>query len=163
MTTGHAFTFAVMVNSLCAMLCASAFASPIVLNSGTYEITAETLMPNLEENLRYAISHHRQCLGTQDVTTLFPILRHETFTGCVLVDDQTLGEQAKFSLNCQNTEAATGTARLTVNPDSIYGVLKIKMGGKNMTFSQRIKGTRLGVCEVVQNNEYDRDKELERG
>ena len=147
MTSSRVLTFASRTHSLCTMLCASALASSIEFNPGTYEVSVETSLPNLEENLRYTNTHYRQCIGTQDVTTLFPILHLETFTGCILEDEQALGNQVGFTLNCQNTEAATGTAHINVHTDSIYGVLNIKMGGKNMTFTQRIKGNRLGICE----------------
>lgn len=129
------------------ILCSSTFASPIVSNPGDYKITVETIMPNLEENLRYATVHDQKCLNTQDVTTLFPILQHKSFKDCVLVDDKTAAEQGEFFLlTCQNTNSASGTARLFVNPERIYAILKIKMGGKNMTFSQRIRGFRIGEC-----------------
>ncbi len=159
-TTRRVFTFATTTHCLCTMLCASALASSIHLNPGTYEITVETLLPNLEENLRYTNTHYRKCFGTQDVTTLFPILHLETFTCCVLVNNQALGDQLEFTLNCKNMEAATETARMSVHADSINGVINIKMGGKNMTFTQRIKGTRLGVCEVVRDSEFDQDGEM---
>ena len=120
-----------------------------MLNPGTYELTVETLLPNLEENLRYATTQQRHCLGTQEATTLFPILRHPAFTGCVLSGDQTVEDRLEYSLECSNPEAATGVAHLSVSPTGISGVLDIKMGGKNMTLSQRITGPRLGACESV--------------
>jgi hypothetical protein len=33
-----------------------------------------------------------------------------------------------------------------VREDTIIGVLRVKMGGKNLTFGQRIDGTPLGPC-----------------
>jgi len=132
---------------VCGVLCASVHASPLVLNPGTYELTVETLLPHLEENLRYATTHQRYCLGTQDAATLFPILRHPAFTGCGLAGGQTVEDRLEYSLECSNPEAATGVARLSVSPTAVNGVLEIKMGGKNMTLSQRITGPRLGACE----------------
>jgi len=122
------------------------FASPVALNPGTYELTVETLLPNLEENLRYATTHQRHCLGTEEAATLFPILRHQAFAGCVLTGGQSVEDRLEYSLECSNREAASGAARLTVSPTGVYGVLEIKMGGKNMTLSQRISGARLGQC-----------------
>jgi hypothetical protein len=118
-----------------------------VLNPGTYELTVETLLPHLEENLRYATTHQQYCLGTQEATTLFPILRHLAFTGCVLSGGQSVEDRLEYSLECSNAEAASGTAHLSVSPTGVNGVLEIKMGGKNMTLSQRIIGPRLGACE----------------
>jgi hypothetical protein len=141
-----ALAFARYVVGVFGVLCASVFASPLVLNPGTYELTVETLLPNLEENLRYATTHQRHCLGTEEVTTLFPILRHQAFAGCVLSGGQTVEDRLEYSLECSNPEAATGVAHLMVSPAGVNGVLDIKMGGKNMTLSQRITGPRLGAC-----------------
>jgi hypothetical protein len=144
MSSGLAF--ARFVVGVCAVRSASVFASPLVLNPGTYELTVETLLPHLEENLRYATTHQRHCLGTQEATTLFPILLHQAFAGCVLAGGQTVEDRAEYTLECSNREAATGVAHLRVSPTGVNGVLEIKMGGKNMTLSQRITGPRLGAC-----------------
>jgi hypothetical protein len=36
---------------------------------------------------------------------------------------------------------------LNAGPGRVAGVLEIKMGGKNMTFAQRIAAVRQGECE----------------
>src|SRR5712691_11343864 len=46
-----------------------------------YELTTETSMPHLEENLRYANTTRRQCLALSQLTTAFPILRHPALEG----------------------------------------------------------------------------------
>jgi hypothetical protein len=130
------------------LLCAAASASPLVLNPGAYVITAETLLPHLEENLRYATTRNKRCLGTQEATSLFPILDHQAFAGCELVEVRAWRERSEFSLVCKNPEAATGTAHLVAGPNAIFGLLEIKMGAKNMTLSQRINGPRVGACEA---------------
>jgi hypothetical protein len=128
------------------LLCCGALGAPVVLYPGLYDVTTETLLPHLEENLRYATTHARQCLDAQDVSTLFPLLRHQAFAGCELVQGVADGQAISFPLACRNPEAASGVARLTLEPDRLLGVLEIKMGGKNMTLSQRITGPRLGPC-----------------
>lgn len=145
-TASPRLSFARFAVGVCAVPCASVLASPLVLNPGIYELTVETLLPHLEENLRYATTHHRYCLGTEEATTLFPILLHPAFAGCVLSGGQTVEERVEYSLECSNPEAATGVAHLTVSSAGLNGILEIKMGGKNMTLSQRITGPRLGAC-----------------
>ena len=132
------------------MLCAGSLAAPLPLNPGVYDVTVETVLPHLEENLRYSTIRQRQCLGTNDAESLFPLLLHPALAGCALVGGQTFAERVEFSLRCRNPEAATGTARLRVNANGVYGVLEIKMGGKNMTLSQRISAPRLGGCAMQQ-------------
>jgi len=147
MTFIHAITHSAIGPAVYGFSCAVAFATPLGLNPGSYDIAAETLLPHLEENMRYATTRERHCLGTQDATTLFPILRHEALAGCTLSNGQTTGQHHEYTIACSNPATATGTARLTVNPAAIRGVVEIKLGGKNMTLSQRINGTRTGGCE----------------
>jgi hypothetical protein len=127
---------------------ASLLASPLVLNPGSYELTIETVLPHLEENLRYATTQQQYCLGTQEVTTLFPILSHAAFTGCTLTGGQSVEGRLEYALACKNPQAASGVARLSVSPTRVDGVLEIKMGGKSMTLSQRIAGPRVGACQA---------------
>ena len=128
----------------------SAPAAPVAIDHGRYALTVETVMPNLEENLRYATIHENRCLDGGAADALFPLLGHQSFAGCHLEDGVMDGDQRRYSLRCQNPAAATGTARVTITPVVLRGVLEIRMGGKNMTLSQRVAGTRLGDCPAVQ-------------
>jgi hypothetical protein len=133
---------------ICSAASASLLASPLVLDPGSYALTIETVLPHLEENLRYATTRQQYCLGTQEATTLFPILRHAAFTGCALTGGQLIEGRLEYALACKNPQAASGVARLSVSPASVDGVLEIKMGGKSMTLSQRIAGPRVGACQA---------------
>ena len=128
------------------LLCAAAWASGEAVAPGTYAITAQTVMPNLEENLRYATTRERRCLSGRDLAYVFPILRHHSLEGCKLVDESRRGSAIRYVLACANAQVATGAARLDAAPGRITGSLEIKMGGKNMTFSQRIEALRQGDC-----------------
>ena len=100
-------------------------------------------MPHLEESLRYATTRERRCLHGDEPTSLFPILRHPSLEGCRL-----RGEAPGYRLVCASAEVATGSARLDAAAGRIAGLLEIKMGGKNMTFAQRIEAVRQGGCEL---------------
>jgi len=119
-------------------LAAAAWASGEAPRPGIYDITARTQMPHLEENLRYATVRERRCLQAHDLATLFPILRHPSLKGCKLGID--------YALTCASPQVATGSARLDTAPGRISGNLEIKMGGKNMTFSEHIDAVRQGDC-----------------
>ena len=51
-----------------------------------------------------------------------------------------------LQLICKSIQVATGTATLTLKPNQIVGSLEIQMGGKNMTFSQRMQAIRQADC-----------------
>ena len=118
----------------------------VTLAQGNYEVVAQTVLPNLEENLRYATTRSLRCLGSETPASLFPILLHPAFSGCTLVRQEGAGDGLAFNLQCSNPEAATGTASLLLDDQHFAGTLDLKMGGKNMTLSQRISGSRRGGC-----------------
>ncbi len=132
---------------LLAAMCLPAHAvERVAIPSGEYDLTAQTVLPHLEEALRYATTRARQCLREQDATGVFPLLLHPAFAGCRLVPDARAGDGLHFSLRCANPGAASGLAVLAVDRGVLAAVLELKMGGKNMTLSQRIHGPRVGPC-----------------
>ncbi len=120
--------------------------SVVSISHGEYMVKTEIVMPHLQNSLDYTNTQTRQCLGRQQASTLFPILEHVSFAGCSLIEKQIDAENAEFNLACSNPEAATGLARFVINKESFRGTLSIKMGGKNMKFSQRVYGRRIGAC-----------------
>jgi hypothetical protein len=110
---------------------------------GLYALTIQTVLPHLEEALRYATVKANRCLADDSADSFFPLLRHEAFSGCSLAP---AAQTDTFTLHCLNPQAATGLARFERSADGIRAVLELKMGAKNMTLSQRVSGTRLGAC-----------------
>lgn len=122
-------------------------ATPVaILRPGEYELTTQTILPHLEEALRYATNRARQCLRAPDATDVFPLLRHQAFAGCSLVPESEADDGLHFTLQCVNPQAASGSAAFEVDTSHVSAVLELKMGGKNMTLSQRLYGPRLGPC-----------------
>ena len=131
---------------LVAMSLSANAAGVVPLTPGEYDLTTETLLPHLEEALRYATTRTHACLHEVDATSLFPLLRHAAFAGCSLVPDVETGDIVSFTLVCNNPQAASGTATFEIGARYFSAVLDVKMGGKNMTLSQRLYGPRLGSC-----------------
>jgi hypothetical protein len=105
--------------------------------AGLYEVTVETSMPHLEENLRYAVTHETRYLDHQDLALAFPILGHASLSDCHLDGGQRSGEEVFYALICTGAHGTTGNAVWTLDAQRISGTLHVKLGGKNMTFSQR--------------------------
>lgn len=131
---------------LTAMSLSGAGATPVAVPPGEYDLTTQTVLPHLEEALRYATTRTRRCLHEPDATNIFPLLRHQAFTGCSLVPNAQASDGRSFNLQCTNPEAATGSAVFEVDASDVAAVLELKMGGKNMTLSQRLYGRRVGPC-----------------
>ncbi|HEY0940113.1 MAG TPA: hypothetical protein VGE08_08460 [Steroidobacter sp.] len=121
---------------------ASAASNPARL----YEITIETGMPHLEENLRYAITRSRQFLARNDLGSAFPILDHPSLAGCKLREQQHAEDMLLYVLVCEGSAETTGTARWQLGERVIRGTLDVKLGGKNMTLYQRVTGTLIDGC-----------------
>ena len=132
--------------ALMSPLLASSVSAQVPITPGEYEVTAETVLPHLEEALRYATTHTRECLREPDAIRLFPLLLQPAFAGCHLVPAASAGDNLRFVLRCANPEAATGSAVFNVSHHKFSAVLELKMGGKNMTLSQKLTGTRVGSC-----------------
>jgi hypothetical protein len=123
-----------------------------LLPARLYDVTIETGMPHLEENLRYTTTHQQSCISLKDLATEFPILNHPTLAGCTLQGESQNGDSAgkngtvKFALSCSDRHGTTGMAVWHIDKQRIRGRLDVKLGGKNMTFSQTVTARVVGNC-----------------
>jgi hypothetical protein len=115
--------------------------------SGFYQVTTETTMPHLDENLRYATMRERRCLNDQKLSSAFPIMAHNALAGCTLDHENREGEMISYVLSCGGGHGTTGAARWQLGTGEIRGTLDVRLGGKNMTFSQRVTARPLHECE----------------
>jgi len=113
-----------------------------------YQVTTETVMPHLEENLRYAITHEERCLAEHDLATEFPILDHPALRGCALEHAARRDEVISYTLICTGAHGTTGNASWELGQRQVSGTLNVKLGGKNITFYQRIVAVPAGACVV---------------
>lgn len=111
-----------------------------------YEITTETVMPHLEENLRYANTREERCLAHQELPAAFPILSHAALNGCKLEYESRQDDIVSYLLVCEGGYGTTGRATWRVGEHQLSGKLTVKLGGKNMTFYQRVTARPLGDC-----------------
>jgi hypothetical protein len=111
-----------------------------------YEVTTETGMPHLEENLRYTTTRQKVCLAHQALATAFPILDHPALRGCILRNEVRNEDTFSYTLACEGGHGTTGEATWHIEAHRLRGILNIKLGGKNMTFYQRVTALPLGNC-----------------
>ncbi|MBV8210806.1 MAG: hypothetical protein JO133_12175 [Burkholderiaceae bacterium] len=110
----------------------------------SYEVVTETDMPHLEENLRYATRREARCLDRNDLSDAFWMLRHVSLQDCRLVKADEDASSATYRLQCSGGHGTIGDARWQFDEDRLTGTLRVRLGGKNMTFYQRITATRTG-------------------
>jgi hypothetical protein len=114
-----------------------------------YHLTTETGMPHLEENLRYSMTQDTQCLAHERLATIFPVLEHPSLRGCRLDEEKAEGNELSYTLICEGGHGTTGYATWELGAHQIRGTLNVKLGGKNMTFYQRITAVPVGQCEAA--------------
>jgi Protein of unknown function (DUF3617) len=114
-----------------------------------YEVITETGMPHLEENLRYTTTREKVCLAHQALAAAFPILDHPALRGCSLQNETRRGDTISYTLACTGGHETMGEATWHVEERWIQGTLNIKLGGKNMTFYQRVTAQPLGSCPAA--------------
>lgn len=122
---------------------AACLAEPTAYAPGLYHLEWQTVLPHLEEMRRTREKTTRCLTGT--ATELFPVMMQPALRGCSIEPSPDTGPEA-FAVDCQTDLVATGHARITRDRADTKGDLNIKMGGKNMTFSQHVRATRLGGC-----------------
>jgi hypothetical protein len=115
--------------------------------SRLYEVVIETGMPNLEENLRYATTKSTHCFNDSELAQSFSALRHDALRGCELEHARHLSNGSSYDLTCKGSTETHGNATWSVTPERKIGTLRVKLGGKNMTFFQRVSARVWGACE----------------
>ena len=114
-----------------------------------YEIITETSMPHLEENLRYATTREQRCLEPDGLWSAFPILQFAALKDCRLEPKSRQEDAVSYSLVCTGGHGTTGHATWQLGRTQSTGTLNVKLGGKNMTFSQRLIARALGACSTT--------------
>ena len=124
----------------------------IAIPNGEYEIVANVVLPNLQDSLTKTTARQILCRQQHPANAFFPLLKHPSFTGCSLSkgvvkqQSNTGMTQHSFQLNCENKDAATGTATFEIKHNQFSARLKIKMGAKNMTMTQHLKAHKVAPC-----------------
>jgi len=119
---------------------------PLILPAGAYTLAAQTMMPHLDE-MRLLVRHEERCFdGSDALPSLFPVMRQPALTGCSLGLGTQDGERLRYVLVCASPRVATGSAEILPTTKGAIGKLDVRMGGKNMTFAQRVEMIRHGDC-----------------
>ena len=95
---------------------------------------------------RDATTREKRCLDHQELSPAFPILNDPSLKGCKLDKESRHEDTVSYPLVCEGGHGTTGTAIWYLGADQIRGTLDVRLGGKNMTFYQRITAQPMGKC-----------------
>lgn len=122
--------------------CAAAEAAP----QRRFEVTTVTGMPHLDENLRYATVTETMCLNVQELSGVFWMLKDVSLQDCKLVKSEQTADAASYALQCTGGHGTQGSASWELGSSALTGTLQVRLGGKNMTFFQRVNARAVGSC-----------------
>lgn len=128
------------------LVCLPLRAQPMGAPPGLYEIAVATSMPHLDENLRYATRASRRCLPDLDASAHFWMLREPALAGCRLQPLEAEGDLRGYDLACSGGNQATGRIEWHLDALGGTGQLSVRLGGKNMTFTQFATARRVAAC-----------------
>lgn len=145
MTREPTITYGLYVLTLSVLIRSSTGAAETI-SPQLYEIITETAMPHLEENLRYATTREQRCLERGELRSAFAILQYAALKDCRLDQESRQEDVVSYALVCKGGHGTTGHATWQLGPTQSTGTLNVKLGGKNMTFSQRVTARAQGAC-----------------
>ncbi len=137
---------AVAISALLTIQSAALAADQATLAAGEYEVTVRLALPNVEDTR--VSKTVRNCItangsGSRGLGVLGD---NNPLSACPVRNVRGQQKELRFDIVCPGSNAAIGMARFTLAPTGFEGSIDIKMGGKNMTMSERQVGRRIGDC-----------------
>ncbi|WP_334150494.1 DUF3617 domain-containing protein [Hyphomicrobium sp.] len=128
-------------------LSGSAQAGDLILPvPGAYEVEMRLELPHVED---MAVSKTATICVTDSETHGIAVLSdNNPLTRCPASNIRHQGDTLTFDLVCEGRNQAIAWAKFTLGPDRFRGAFDMKMGGKNMTMSERQSGHRVGDCKT---------------
>ena len=127
------------------LVASSATAAEPAIPPGRYALGSQTVMPHLDA-MRNSVDHRELCVADGALERLFPVLEHPALRGCTLAYPKPEAGGTRYVLACASARVASGGLLLVTAGDTFVGDLAVKMGGKNMTFTQHVRAERHGAC-----------------
>lgn len=115
-----------------------------LLQPGAYEVQMKMELPHVED------------MGIQKTATvciidggahgIVVLSESNPLARCPASDIKQTGDELTFDLICEGHNQAVAWAKFRLGPDWFAGAFDMKMGGKNMTMTERQTGHRVGAC-----------------
>ncbi|MGI9384747.1 MAG: DUF3617 domain-containing protein [Methyloligellaceae bacterium] len=115
-------------------------------SAGLYEITARIELPNVPPVA--APIRATRCLTAAALKSgaAFGIQSRNPLRVCTRSDVKVSRGAATFHITCPGPNAPSAQARFEVTPNGFKGIIRMNMGGKNMTMTERQTARRIGDC-----------------
>lgn len=114
------------------------------LEPGQYEIQMRLELPHLEDQA--ATKTTSVCVTAEPSHGLVVLSDNNPLAQCPIKNVRQTGEVLAFDIICEGENQGVASAIFNLGGDRFSGVITMKMGGKNMTMTERQTGKRTGPC-----------------
>jgi Protein of unknown function (DUF3617) len=118
------------------------------LQPGRYEVSVRLDLPNIEGAA--AMQLRSLCVPAEDgvgAHGLTALSENNPLARCPVVNVRQEGAALSFDIVCPGGNAAVASASYRLAGDAFDGRIAMKLGGKNMTMTERQTGRRIGACQ----------------
>ncbi len=137
-----------LISSLAAMTSAMCIASAAAaLEPGEYEVSVRLELPHVEDLGTAKSTHICVTAGGSDTHGLKVLSDNNPLGRCAASGIREDSGTLLFDIICPGQNAAIGSARYAIREQDFDGAIDMKMGGKNMTMTERQRGRRTGACK----------------
>ena len=115
------------------------------LEPGTYKVSADLLLPNIED--MNVVRTETLCLTGEGAHGIKVMSENNPLARCPISNVRESGDTMTFDITCEGHNQAKATALYTLMGTSFRGRIDMTMGGKNMTMTEAQEGHRIGACK----------------
>lgn len=115
------------------------------LQVGAYEVQMKLELPHVEDMGVQRTA--TVCITDGGTHGIVVLSENNPLARCPASNIRQSGDELTFDLVCEGHNQAIAQARFQLWPDRFVGAFDMKMGGKNMTMTERQTGRRTGNCK----------------
>jgi hypothetical protein len=124
-----------------------AAAGPPGVAPGLYDIEVRLGLPNVLEV--GPPTKLRRCVTSGEIESgqAFFVRSENPLRACALTDYAATGTSVRYRIRCPGPNEASAEAEFETTTAGYRGIIRMVMGGKNMTMSETQTAVRVGECE----------------
>lgn len=117
----------------------------VSLQPGAYEVTMKLELPHVED--MGVQKTETVCITDGGTHGIVVLSENNPLVRCPASNIKQADGELTFDLVCEGHNQAMAWAKFQVWADRFSGAFDMKMGGKNMTMTERQAGHRIGACK----------------
>lgn len=122
-----------------------ASAGDTVLEPGEYEVEMRLELPHVKDMEVQRIA--KVCISNSASHGIVVLSENNPLTHCPVSNVKQSVDELTFDIVCEGHNQAIAWAKFRLWSDRFAGAFDMKMGGKNMTMTERQAGRRIGPCK----------------